>query len=148
MLAQDGGQSSVQPPSSVLRVRRKDWHVVRPRPLSDLCSCSLPLWEIGETTINPIQKRNIMENRRVKAQRRSCSDELLGEFQEVQKMKVMLQRSLGTLSMTSERQQNVRSLALRELFPGTSALFRFLLFCFLFHSWAFLYFTSRDCPSV
>lgn len=75
-----------------------------------------------------------MENQKVKAQRRSCSDELLGEFQEVQKMKVMLQRSLGTLSMTSEGQQNVRSSALRELFPGTLALFQFLLFCFLFHS--------------
>ncbi|MCI4391065.1 hypothetical protein PGIGA_G00130140 [Pangasianodon gigas] len=106
--AQDGSKSSLQSSSSVLHVRRSDRRAVRPRPLSDLCSWSLPLREIGETVVDPIQERNVTENWKAKAQKRSCSDELLGEFQKMQKMKVMMQRSLGTLSTTSEEQQKVR----------------------------------------
>ncbi|XP_053507087.1 uncharacterized protein LOC128623925 isoform X1 [Ictalurus furcatus] len=106
--SEDGGTSSLQSSSSVLRVRRRDRRVVRPRPVSDLCSWTLPLREIGETAAGAIQERNVTDNWTAKAQKRSCSDELLGEFQEVQKTKVMLQRSLGTLSTTSEEQQKVR----------------------------------------
>ncbi|XP_060762556.1 uncharacterized protein arhgef4 isoform X2 [Neoarius graeffei] len=104
--AQDGGKSSLQSSSSVLRVRRRDGRVVRS--LSDFGSWSLPLWEIGETMVDPIQERNLTENGKAKAQKRSCSDELLGEFQKMQQMKVMLQRNLGMLCMTSEEQQKVR----------------------------------------
>ncbi|XP_017350640.1 uncharacterized protein arhgef4 isoform X4 [Ictalurus punctatus] len=106
--SEDGGTSSLQSSSSVLRVRRRDRRVVRPRPVSDLCSWTLPLREIGETAAGAIQERNVTDNWTAKAQKRSCSDELLGEFQEVQKTKVMLQRSLGTLSTTSEEQQKVQ----------------------------------------
>ncbi|KAK3513858.1 hypothetical protein QTP70_032202, partial [Hemibagrus guttatus] len=106
--AQDVAKSSLQSSSSLLRVRRSNRHVVRPRPLSDLCSWSLPLQEIGETVVDPIEERNATGNWKSKAQKRSCSDELLGEFQEKQKMKTTLQRSLGTLSTTSEEQQKVR----------------------------------------
>ncbi|XP_053083482.1 uncharacterized protein arhgef4 isoform X2 [Pangasianodon hypophthalmus] len=106
--SQDVSKSSLQSSSSVLRVRRSDKRAVRPRPLSDLCSWSLPLREIGETVVDPIQEQNVTENWKAKAQKRSCSDELLGEFQKMQKMKVMMQRSLGTLSTTSEEQQKVR----------------------------------------
>ncbi|KAF4076272.1 hypothetical protein AMELA_G00212390 [Ameiurus melas] len=106
--AQDGGTSSLQSSSSMLRVRRRDRRVVRPRPVSDLCSWTLPLQEIGGTQAGAIQERNVADNWTAKARKRSCSDELLGEFQEMQKMKVMLQRSLGTLSTTSEEQQKVR----------------------------------------
>ncbi|KAB5535970.1 hypothetical protein PHYPO_G00123960 [Pangasianodon hypophthalmus] len=106
--SQDVSKSSLQSSSSVLRVRRSDQRAVRPRPLSDLCSWSLPLQEIGETVVDPIQEQNVTENWKAKAQKRSCSDELLGEFQKMQKMKVMMQRSLGTLSTTSEEQQKVR----------------------------------------
>lgn len=83
--------------------------------------------------VDPIQERSVTENGKAKAQKRSCSDELLGEFQEMQKMKVMVQRSLGMLSTTSEEQQKVRSSTMRELFPGTSTSFLFLHFYFLFH---------------
>ncbi|KAI5608938.1 rho guanine nucleotide exchange factor 4 isoform X5 [Silurus asotus] len=69
---------------------------------------SLPLHEIQETPVEPIQEKNISEHWKVKAQRRSCSDELLGESQEKQKTKVMLRRSLGTLDTASEVQQKVR----------------------------------------
>lgn len=83
--------------------------------------------------VDPIQERNLTENGKAKAQKRSCSDELLGEFQKMQQMKVMLQRNLGMLCMTSEEQQKVRSSTTRELFPGTSTSFLFLRFYFLFH---------------
>ncbi|XP_046733046.1 uncharacterized protein arhgef4 [Silurus meridionalis] len=106
--AQDGDKPFLHSSSSVLRVRRSDRRVLRPRPLSDLCSWSLPLHEIKETPVEPIQEKNISEHWKVKAQRRSCSDELLGESQEKQKTKVMLRRSLGTLDTTSEVQQKVR----------------------------------------
>ncbi|KAF5895246.1 rho guanine nucleotide exchange factor 4 isoform X1, partial [Clarias magur] len=104
---QDGCKSSLQSSSSVLRVRRSDRRVLRPRPLSDLCSWSSPLQEIGETAADYIQERNITHSLKAKIEKRSCSDEGLGEYREVPKMKAVMQRSLGTLSTTSEEQQKV-----------------------------------------
>ncbi|XP_026995546.2 uncharacterized protein arhgef4 isoform X5 [Tachysurus fulvidraco] len=100
--APDDGKSALQSSSSVVRVRRRDRRVVRPRPLSDLCSWSSPLQEIRETAVDLTEERDVME---MWSQKRSCSDELLGEFQGKQKMKTMLQRSLGMLR-TSEEQKN------------------------------------------
>ncbi|KAM9440025.1 uncharacterized protein arhgef4 isoform 3-T3 [Clarias gariepinus] len=102
---QDGCKSSLQSSSSVLRVKRSDRRVLRPRPLSDLCSWSSPLQEIGETAADYTQERNITDSLKAKIEKRSCSDEGLGEFREVPKMKAVMQRSLGTLSSRSEEQQ-------------------------------------------
>lgn len=79
-----------------------------------------------------IQERNITENWNSKAQIRSFSDEQLGEFQEMQKMKVALQRSLGMLSTSSEEQQKVRSSTMRKL-QNILNLLHFLSAALLFH---------------
>lgn len=76
--------------------------------------------------VNPTQERNVTTNWKARAQKRSCSDELLEEFQQTQKMRVRLQRSLRTLS--TEEQRKVRSSATKELLSGSSAPPGFLLF--------------------
>ncbi|TST47705.1 Serine/threonine-protein kinase ATR [Bagarius yarrelli] len=93
---------------SVLRVKKRDRRVLRPRPVSDLCSWTAPLQEIGEMAVESIQEKNVTKDSKVKAPKRSCSDDLLAEFHEKQKIKVMLQRSLGVLSTTSKEQKKAR----------------------------------------
>ncbi|XP_060722911.1 uncharacterized protein arhgef4 isoform X2 [Tachysurus vachellii] len=124
--APDEGQSALQSSSSVLRVRRSDRRVVRPRPLSDLCSWSSPLQEIRETAVDPTEERKVIEIWKAKSQKRSCSDELLGEFQGKQKMKTMMLRTTseeqknGQMSLSLTSPQQLSSVFLKDHFFSQS----------------------------
>lgn len=142
-----------------VRIRRRDGRVSRPRPVSDLCSWTMPLQEILETASDSgwegghIREEGETETRR---RRRSCSEELLTDAQKVQQGQQVLRRRLNLVKSlsqpgASEGRQQVRNLV--EHWGSPPPLFVVLLrlcwasFSFLVKPFIFVWSSPELCCS-